>query len=297
MWSMFAASLHVARYMTFSPSTLVAASCSGNGCTSGHGICGNARLSRRSMTATVVFMIMGVLVATAFETNRALDIDGSPATARIVWPTRDQLLSAGIAVVLSIVLLVGTHRSVAHAVRRLSSSRTMLIVCELFSEVLVGFIFGVGLTVSGMMDPAKVSGFLTARKSWDPSLAFVMGGALAVTVPGYRWMTRTAEGLSPACGMKFNAPGQGIVDVKLLVGAAVFGAGWGLAGSCPGPVLVFIGGHPEWVSPWAWFAAFVTGQWIHCGAIGRQVHRWYFGDPDKEARQLLIEEGRTASRA
>jgi uncharacterized protein len=97
-----------------------------------------------------------------------------------------------------------------------------------------GLIFGAGLAISGMTDPAKVLGFLDLFGRWDPSLAFVMGGALAVAIPGYAWArTRGRPVLEP----EFAAPASNRIDSRLIGGAAIFGVGWGLAGFCPGPAI------------------------------------------------------------
>ena len=102
----------------------------------------------------------------------------------------------------------------------------------------VGLIFGVGLIVSGMANPAKVLGFLDLFGAWDPSLALVMAGAVGVGLAGFAFDTgRTRSAL----GLPMRLPGKGKIDRRLLVGALVFGAGWGLAGFCPGPALVALG--------------------------------------------------------
>lgn len=95
-----------------------------------------------------------------------------------------------------------------------------------------GLLFGLGLIVSGMVNPAKVLGFLDIAGNWDPSLAFVMGGALAVTLPGYRIITRRK---APLFEGVFHLPSKSDLDKRLILGAAIFGVGWGLAGLCPGP--------------------------------------------------------------
>ncbi|HWA49680.1 MAG TPA: DUF6691 family protein [Dongiaceae bacterium] len=101
-----------------------------------------------------------------------------------------------------------------------------------------GLLFGVGLAVSGMFDPAKVLGFLDlaaiAENAWDPSLALVMAGALAVTLPAFRIARRWRQ---PAAAPTFHNPGAAGIDRKLVLGAVIFGAGWGLVGYCPGPAL------------------------------------------------------------
>ena len=109
-----------------------------------------------------------------------------------------------------------------------------------------GLIFGIGLSVSGMVDPVRVLGFLDVTGVWDPTLAFVMAGALLVTAVGYSWVLKRP---APLAASRFELPTRTDVDVSLIAGATLFGAGWGLAGYCPGPALaaVTLGGTPTWV--------------------------------------------------
>lgn len=99
---------------------------------------------------------------------------------------------------------------------------------------IAGALFGLGLAVSGMTNPDKVLNFLDLTGQWDPSLALVMGGALAITVPGYAWMRRRGVSLF---GDALPAPPSSTIDHRLMVGSALFGIGWGIAGYCPGPAL------------------------------------------------------------
>jgi uncharacterized protein len=101
-------------------------------------------------------------------------------------------------------------------------------------SILAGIIFGAGLTVSDMVNPARVLNFLDIAGSWDPTLIFVMAGGLAVTTLGYKLVFRLGF---PVFGDKFNLPTQQRIDLPLVGGAALFGVGWGLAGICPGPAL------------------------------------------------------------
>ena len=98
-----------------------------------------------------------------------------------------------------------------------------------------GILFGLGLSVSEMVDPARVLGFLNVLGPWDPTLIFVMGGALTVAVPGFQYARLMHK---PVLGMSFSMPGKKDLDKKLILGAVLFGIGWGLAGICPGPSLV-----------------------------------------------------------
>ena len=113
----------------------------------------------------------------------------------------------------------------------------------ILSALLAGLVFGLGLIVSGMANPAKVLGFLDLAGRWDPSLAFVMAGAIAVGFLAFliaRKMQRSLLGAE----MKLPAPGR--TDRRLVAGSVLFGMGWGLAGFCPGPGLVALGmGEPK----------------------------------------------------
>ncbi|REJ73479.1 MAG: YeeE/YedE family protein [Acidobacteria bacterium] len=113
---------------------------------------------------------------------------------------------------------------------------------EVAAALAVGALFGFGLALSGMLDPAKVIGFLDLFGDWDPSLAFVMGGALLVSTPGYLWLRRRG-GPSLLAGA-LSWPTRTDVDRPLVLGAVLFGVGWGLVGLCPGPALagwIFLG--------------------------------------------------------
>ena len=109
---------------------------------------------------------------------------------------------------------------------------------RLLAIYLTGLIFGVGISISGMANPAKVINFFDVAGSWDPSLAFVMGGAVVVAFIGYRlvWAQR-----APVFGEKFFVPTSKVIDMRLIAGSAVFGVGWGLSGFCPGGALPAVG--------------------------------------------------------
>lgn len=109
---------------------------------------------------------------------------------------------------------------------------------QVLTSLVAGALFGVGLAVSGMTQPRKVIGFLDFAGAWDPSLAFVMLGAVAVHFLAYRWVRGSA---APLFADEFSIPSLRRVDAKLVAGAALFGVGWGLAGYCPGPALVSLG--------------------------------------------------------
>lgn len=119
---------------------------------------------------------------------------------------------------------------------------------------LIGLIFGIGISISGMANPAKVLNFFDVFGTWDPSLALVMGGALIVAAIGYRIVFRRP---APVFEPVFNVPNNRVIDKKLIGGSVVFGIGWGIAGFCPGGALPALGtGRYEVI---VFFAALVAG--------------------------------------
>ncbi len=120
-----------------------------------------------------------------------------------------------------------------------------------------GLIFGLGVTIAGMANPAKVLNFFDIFGAWDPSLAFVMASALAVTAIGYRYVL---DRKTPIFDTKFHVPTSMLVDRKLVGGAAVYGIGWGLIGLCPGGLVPALAlGEPE---PFVFLAAMVFGMTV-----------------------------------
>ena len=103
---------------------------------------------------------------------------------------------------------------------------------------IAGLVFGLGLIISGMANPAKVLGFLDLAGQWDPSLLLVMAGAIAVGAVAFTLARRRT---SSALGLSMQLPAAGTIDARLIVGSVLFGIGWGLAGFCPGPALVALG--------------------------------------------------------
>ncbi|WP_348654580.1 DUF6691 family protein [uncultured Psychrobacter sp.] len=126
--------------------------------------------------------------------------------------------------------------------------------------LLTGLLFGLGLLISGMTDPVKVQGFLDVFGAWDISLALVMGGGLAVAIVGVQWARRQSKSW---VGDEIEMPTKTKVTSKLVIGAMLFGIGWGLVGICPGPGVVLLG----------------TGQWqayvfIPAMLVGMLVFQW-----------------------
>ena len=139
----------------------------------------------------------------------------------------------------------------------------MRMIVALFS----GALFGLGLAVSGMTNPAKVIGFLDLAGEWDPTLAFVMGGALLVTIPAFRLILGRQR---PILAGDFALPTKTSLDARLLGGAALFGVGWGLSGFCPGPAVVAL---TTGLTP---VFAFVVAM-----VAGMVLYAWVFERPDR----------------
>ena len=126
------------------------------------------------------------------------------------------------------------------------------------AALLAGALFGLGLALSGMTDPLRVLGFLDLFGQWDPTLLFVLGGAVATTAVAFRFVLRRAQ---PVLAERFMVPDARAIDAPLLAGAAIFGIGWGLAGYCPGPALAGLGvlsREALWFVP-----AMVAGMFVH----------------------------------
>ncbi|WP_428355226.1 DUF6691 family protein [Methyloprofundus sp.] len=130
-----------------------------------------------------------------------------------------------------------------------------------FVALLAGIIFGLGLALSQMIDPNKVLNFLDVTGNWDPSLAFVMMGALAVTMLSFRFILKRS---APLLDSSFHVSRQTIIDRPLLLGATLFGIGWGMSGYCPGPAVASLGlfSVEAIVMVIAIYAGFFSQRWI-----------------------------------
>ncbi|CAN7471125.1 DUF6691 family protein [Pararhizobium sp. LjRoot238] len=135
--------------------------------------------------------------------------------------------------------------------RNLAGSRVI-------AALVSGLVFGLGLSLSGMLDPARVRGFLDVTGAWDPSLAFVLAGAVAVAALGAILAKRMA---APMLDDQFHLPQGRLIDRRLVAGSAIFGIGWGIGGLCPGPALASLSlGLPATV----WFVvAMLAGMIVH----------------------------------
>lgn len=148
----------------------------------------------------------------------------------------------------------------------------MTIARRLVPPLVSGALFGAGLTLSGMTDPARVRGFLDVFGNWDPTLAFVMGGAVLVMAAAWRIRARMTK---PLFGEKFSLPDRGDFDTQLMAGSALFGVGWGIAGLCPGPAIASLALSPGAVLPFV--AAMFAGMAVHSFFPERLLRRQHQG--------------------
>jgi uncharacterized protein len=144
---------------------------------------------------------------------------------------------------------------------------------RILSQFLIGLLFGTGLVIAGMSDPAKVLNFLDiaaiVRGGWDASLAFVMGGGVIAAFLGYRLAFSLRK---PVLAGRFHLPLRSGIDARLLAGAGIFGIGWGLAGFCPGPAFTALANGS--VGPYLFIGAMLAGM-----AAAGQTGRWQFNTP------------------
>lgn len=226
-----------------------------NGCTSGHGVCGLARGSARSLAAVGTFMATGVATASA---RRRLLPAGPAGAAAAAGFAMAPLRAAG-----SFPLAPALAATALLAAGLAATARPP--VARRASALLCGATFGAGLAMGGMTRPAKVLAFLdVAGGAWDPSLALVMASALTVSALGVRLFRGARWGGRSLLPGAPPLPSRTDVDARLLLGSALFGAGWGVGGLCPGPALAAAPGlalaAPGAVLPF--LAAMAAGQWL-----------------------------------
>jgi uncharacterized membrane protein YedE/YeeE len=223
----------------------------GDGCTSGHGLSGIGRLSVRSVANVCTFMAFGALAATMFNTNALLHVVTETGKGKAV--TAVNAIANTVSATQADKALYGKILASAFAgyatIGYLAKNNIIIKrgsqAADIVKSVVhgaTGILFGVGLVVSQMVNPAKVSTFLQFTQStWDPSLGFVMGAALAAIIPGILIIKNQLNNSTFGDPFKLPDPVTAAIDAKLIVGGAIFGTGWGLAGMCPGPLFVNVG--------------------------------------------------------
>jgi uncharacterized membrane protein YedE/YeeE len=220
------------------------------GCTSGHGVCGLARASARSAAATGVFMATAALSARATGAFEAVGVMGGSGVF-VAVAADPAVLQLGLAALTALAVGVAALKTL-----KPTPSKTL----ETLAEAATSAAFAVGLGVSGMLRPARVAAFFGPAAStpfWDPSLACVMAAALAVAAPAFQWASKITR--RSLLGGPITLPTATAIDRRLLVGAAIFGAGWGAGGICPGPGVVAAVGAAGARGPYlVWAAAFAA---------------------------------------
>ncbi|CAI5518564.1 unnamed protein product [Closterium sp. Naga37s-1] len=209
----------------------------GSGCTSGHGVCGLPRLSIRSLVAVCTFMTTGAI---ASMLSNAL-LPPVASAAPVAPPANAWMAALSVSVASLLLLLVRSFisppatPSVAKDEPSKAAAAGAVPPVLLLSSMLSGAVFALGLTFSGMLNPAKVKAFLDPIHGWDPSLAFVMGGAVLFNLVTFHLVLKQRH---PLLAQSFSVPSRKDITKELVVGSAIFGLGWGLAGFCPAPALV-----------------------------------------------------------
>ena len=194
----------------------------GNGCTSGHAVCGIARLSKRSIVATCIFLACGLGIGTLFTSQKWLRDpsdwnDFRVNTFKYISYALIGLLFAG-----------GVYVAITEYKKK-SENKTLIDMAISFA---LGAFFGVGLAVSGMCNPSKIVAFLSINDNWDLSLIFVMMSAVGINLVTFQLILRNYE--APVFSGKFPSV-KSEFDLPVIVGPILFGIGWGIAGLCPGP--------------------------------------------------------------
>jgi uncharacterized membrane protein YedE/YeeE len=239
----------------------------GNGCTSGHGICGLARFSKRSFAAVGTFMAVAVATATV------LSQDVVTNSLSILYskdlPANTDTTTTMIVAVVPTALALWSLRT--------PSRKTL-------GAAVSGALFAVGLGISKMIWPSKVHGFLNLsaipQGTYDPTLMTVMGAGVLISFLGYQIKHRLSQ---PICGEpNFRVPTNSTIDSNLLLGATCFGMGWGLGGFCPGPALFWAASGSASVA-YSWLPAYFAGAYLAGMYVDYQV-TWSSGDDSGAAK-------------
>jgi uncharacterized membrane protein YedE/YeeE len=223
----------------------------GNGCTSGHGVCGLGRKSKRSLVATLSFMSTAILTATMCQDDgpigRYLRIPNSPENQQKILSQLLPTTSSNIASTVIIALATLGTGPILSSLGRLENDKgntrngTKKTNPKLPVAIISGAMISYGLSImTSMVKQTSLFGFLKfdriSKGKWDPSLAFVMGSAVFVSLIGYQVKSFLPKPIIPKDG-KFNIPTNTVIDAPLIIGASIFGVGMGIGGLCPAPAL------------------------------------------------------------
>jgi hypothetical protein len=276
----------------------------GNGCTSGHGICGMARLSVRSFVAVITFMITAAVTVYVISPVSIF----APYTSwlrRDAVPNPARILGYVItAVFIMVAFILMRYENKKHKdINNVPVNEDSLLVdeptgnaaqdsqdqdieqCKLIAAAVSGSLMSVGLALSQMIAPSKIYGFLDltgyTRGTWDPTLAFVMGGGVIISslsyaligYPNLLFIGKKDRASAMQCPLalkndgSFSVPSSTTVDGKLIGGAAIFGIGWAMAGMCPGPALFLVGSSVPFVA-FLWLPSYVFGAYVAQRSMG-----------------------------
>ncbi|KAA8494331.1 UPF0394 membrane protein [Porphyridium purpureum] len=224
----------------------------GNGCTSGHSICGMSRLSTRSIAFTLSYMTTAFVTSKLSRSGEAFGLHEQKNPPPLAWPSRDGVIQFAALNAAFVALYALAYRVVAPRLTKPLQKHALHAGMSLVS----GLNFGFGLCVSGMVRPDKVISFLDFdRPWWDPSLAFVMASALTTAAIGFYALKR--RGSCAVFGCDLSIPAKAKLDMPLLLGSVLFGAGWGTLGVCNGPLTVAIGADETGYAKYAFVAMLV----------------------------------------
>jgi uncharacterized protein len=219
----------------------------GGGCTSGHGVCGLARYSLRSLVAVLVFLSTGIAIATTLQNGGGSTSGNGHSIVNVSTGLGGAVTALGVAAAAAAVWTRQRSKQPSPS-GGTTGNKT-------YGAALTGALFAVGLAISGMTQTAKVKGFLdlspllgattsASRTTWsdyDPTLLTVLGSAVIMSWLSYQYINytkrSTASPFQPLCGSELAIPTTTAVDASLVLGAFSFGLGWGLTGLCPGPAL------------------------------------------------------------
>mmetsp|Transcript_18229 Transcript_18229/g.30243 ORF Transcript_18229/g.30243 Transcript_18229/m.30243 type:complete len:351 (+) Transcript_18229:67-1119(+) len=241
----------------------------GNGCTSGHGICGLARFSKRSFAAVGTFMAVAMSTATLLSqeaVKNALQMLYNNADSSVVVPNTDTTMALLVAAIPTALALWSCLRK---------SSRKAI------GAAVSGALFAVGLGISKMIWPSKVHGFLNVsaipQGTYDPTLMAVMASGVVLSFLGYQMKNRLSK---PVCGeAAFCVPANTTIDSNLLLGASCFGMGWGLGGFCPGPALFWAASGSAAVI-YYWLPAYFAGSYLALQYVDYQYSCNFYSSND-----------------
>jgi uncharacterized membrane protein YedE/YeeE len=238
-----------------------------NGCTSGHMLCGLPRLSGRSMVAVATFFPIAIITHHAVHPTLYTEAcPGGVPCYTPVYPSTTTTASLVLLAALSIIAARTVPKLVEDTVasgptdeKRPADTRS---AARQMTQFFSGLLFALGLHISGMAHPAKVASFLSfpVMEQWDPSLALVI---LFGVLPNLIEIQRKGFSSPPSFSNKFSLPMKTLkdIDIKFLAGAAAFGFGWGLTGTCPGPAVLRALAQPLWGALW------IGGFWLGGRAI------------------------------